>query len=554
MNFSSLKSPALVLTAFALSIIVPDASRHAKLWAQPVDSVDDADDDDDAEQDVPDADEAPDIDIADDDDQADVAMDDDASSGEVDAIDDTAADDMPDDAPDAADADSDSGAQPADDDAADDDDGDADTGDAPAAAAASDDDDDDDDADTPETGLIAREADDDDDDDDMSETGEAQGADDDDDDDDRDGDDDDAPQYVGVEASSEREKLDQLERIDSDNDGFRYRRGEVVALGVDDADMARLTSAGFEVIARERVTALGATATLFKTPARVSDTDALVALDDMLPENSFGLNHLYDRASVRVRGKGPKAMPEKQGCGCRIGVIDTGVAASLPGLKHARLVQASFNGAAPGAGLHGTVISSLIAGTKARDGAQTEIIVGDVFSGPRRTAGSAFAVIKALNWMAERGVAVINVSLSGASNKALADAIARLSARGHVIVAAAGNDGPAAPPAFPAAYPQVVAVTAVDAGDNVYRYAGRGPHINFSARGVDVVGLDQQGKPQSVTGTSFAAPAVAMRLAQSVKTPDPRAASAALKALEASARDLGAPGRDPVFGAGLVEN
>ena len=71
------------------------------------------------------------------------------------------------------------------------------------------------------------------------------------------------------------------------------------------------------------------------------------------------------------------------------------------------------------------------------------------------------ALIKALDWLAAQGVPVINISLSGPRNPAVAGAIARITKRGHVIVAAAGNDGPAAPPVFPGAYDNVVGVTAV---------------------------------------------------------------------------------------------
>lgn len=361
-----------------------------------------------------------------------------------------------------------------------------------------------------------------------------------------------AAQYAGVEDSRQRARLDKQEAIESDDDGFRYRRGEMVALGVDDAGIARLTRAGFRVLERHRMSSLNGQAVLLASPARVRDIDALVQLDGLIGDASHAYNHLFDRASALVRSGGKPQRVTRRACPCRIGVIDTGVAGALPDLKRTRLVQQGFNGGTPDPALHGTIISSLIAGTEPAPGSRTEIIVGDVFSGPRRSAGSALAVVRALDWMAAQKVAVINVSLSGANNPVVADAIARLAARGHIIVAAAGNDGPAAPPAFPAAYPGVVAVTAVDEKQAIYRYANRGSYIAFAARGVDVVGLAPDGTTKIVSGTSFAAPSVAIRLASSLKAPDPAAARAALSGLEREARDLGAPGRDPVFGAGLI--
>ena len=421
------------------------------------------------------------------------------------------------------------------------------------------DDDDDGDGQAAATSSTAEAANDDDDDDDDdgaaddgdSAAGSASTTTDDDDDDD------DASQparYVGVEDTRTRERLDKEEDIESDDEGFRYRRGEFVALGVDGRDIGRLSAAGFTVVERHRLTALDGEAILLRGPARKGsdDDDTLRSIDDLIGDATPAFNHLFDRTAALVRPAGKAERVPRRACPCRIGVIDTAVAGTLPDLKRTKLVQQGFNGGAPDPGLHGTIISSLIAGTQAAPGTKTEIIVGDVFSGPRRTAGSALAVVRALDWMAAQKVAVINVSLAGANNPVVADAIRRLTARGHVIVAAAGNDGPAAPPAFPAAYPGVIAVTAVDATQKVYRYANRGAYIAFAARGVEVVGLGPDGQPRAVTGTSFAAPSVAIRLASTLKGPDPAAARAAITALEREARDLGAPGRDPVFGAGLI--
>jgi subtilisin family serine protease len=98
----------------------------------------------------------------------------------------------------------------------------------------------------------------------------------------------------------------------------------------------------------------------------------------------------------------------------------------------------------------------------------------------------------------------------------------------------------------------IVGVTAVDAQNRVYRYANRGEHVDFSARGVAVAAIDAKGVLRDATGTSFAAPVVAARLASQMTKPDPAAAWRVIRALETEARDLGARGRDPIYGAGLV--
>jgi subtilisin family serine protease len=255
---------------------------------------------------------------------------------------------------------------------------------------------------------------------------------------------------------------------------------------------------------------------------------------------------------VQTTRKRDAALPQRQACGCEIGLIDTGVATGLAFFKHVTLTQRAFNGKTAQPRLHGTAVAHLMAGTRGNPARATKIFVADIFSGPRETAGSSFALIKALDWLAAQNVPVINISLSGPRNPAVASAIARVTKRGHVIVAAAGNDGPAAPPVFPGAYDGVLGVTAVDAQNRVYRYANRGQHVDFAARGVAVAAIDAKGEVRDATGTSFAAPVIAARLAARMRRPDTAAATAAVRAMEAEARDLGPRGRDPIYGAGLI--
>ena len=121
-----------------------------------------------------------------------------------------------------------------------------------------------------------------------------------------------------------------------------------------------------------------------------------------------------------------------------------------------------------------------------------------------------------------------------------------------IIVAAVGNDGPSAKPLYPAAFEPVVAVTAVDRRNNVYRWANQGPQVDFAAWGVEApVALPKGGYGQE-TGTSFAAPVVAAAIAQQVARTG-SSASAAVQALISRAEDLGAKGRDNTYGYGLVK-
>ncbi len=354
------------------------------------------------------------------------------------------------------------------------------------------------------------------------------------------------------DSEADRTALDERDRIDTDGDGFRYRRGEFVALDLGEDDLAELRRGGFEVLARERLAAVDGTLLLLRGPAQLTDAAALDALDTIADPDTIGYNHLFDSSAVQTTRKRDAALPQRQACGCEIGLIDTGVATGLAFFKHVTLTQRAFNGKTAQPRLHGTAVAHLMAGTRGNPARATKIFVADIFSGPRETAGSSFALIKALDWLAAQNVPVINISLSGPRNPAVASAIARVTKRGHVIVAAAGNDGPAAPPVFPGAYDGVLGVTAVDAQNRVYRYANRGQHVDFAARGVAVAAIDAKGEVRDATGTSFAAPVIAARLAARMRRPDTAAATAAVRAMEAEARDLGPRGRDPIYGAGLI--
>ncbi|MEA3108491.1 MAG: hypothetical protein QOI88_3096 [Gammaproteobacteria bacterium] len=130
--------------------------------------------------------------------------------------------------------------------------------------------------------------------------------------------------------------------------------------------------------------------------------------------------------------------------------------------------------------------------------------------------------------------------------------IGSLIAAGYIIVAAVGNDGPAAPPLYPASYPNVVGVTAVDAHHHVLIEAARGPQVMFAAPGADLAAAADGHTFTAMRGTSFAAPFVAALLGSALTAPNAADAAAAIDALAKAAVDLGPPGRDLTYGFGLV--
>lgn len=343
-----------------------------------------------------------------------------------------------------------------------------------------------------------------------------------------------------------RELLRQHRReLEADPDGQPIVRSQILALAPGAAALEAARAAGFEIVRSDEMGEAGVLVTL-RAPPRMSTSRALRHLREADPQGIYDFDHLHIESGVAP----PVLAAAQQGAagnGPRVGLIDSGVAAhaSLDGAVAAQrgFVQQT---AVPAA--HGTAVASLIA--NAAPGAR--IYVADIY-GNAPTGGASSALSRALSWLAGERVPVINVSLVGPRNRIVEAVVTRLAGRGFLIVAAVGNDGPAAAPLFPAAYASVVGVTGVDARSRVLPEAGRGAHVDFAALGVTRAAASGDRAAQ-VRGTSFASPIVAALLAQRLSTPSEANAARALAALRTQARDLGARGRDNVYGEGLVES
>ncbi|MEM8589393.1 MAG: S8 family serine peptidase [Pseudomonadota bacterium] len=244
------------------------------------------------------------------------------------------------------------------------------------------------------------------------------------------------------------------------------------------------------------------------------------------------------------------------GAGVRVGVVDTGINRADPMLAGSRIETASFT-QSPGSVStdHGTAIAILLVGGEAGGFAglvpAAELYGADVFE---RIGGeveaTTDALVNALDWLAGRDVDIVNMSLSGPNHPLLEAAINALTARGVLVVAAAGNGGPTAAPAFPGAYSQVLSVSAVDRLMRPYRQANRGDYITFAAPGVNLP-LPGTGSRSEWSGTSFASAYLTGVVAEILADNRARDAAGVIRTLQSSALDLGSPGRDAVFGWGL---
>ncbi|MCE3284687.1 MAG: peptidase [Steroidobacteraceae bacterium] len=347
------------------------------------------------------------------------------------------------------------------------------------------------------------------------------------------------------------------DRLAVDPRGELVVRGELLAEPSNDAAMRAWADAGFRVLRQRSLADFGLDLYVLEPPAGRALDASLRRLRTLDPPGHYDFHHvLTDGGSADVGNvANDVATPASPARTVRVGLIDGGLAATHEAFAGVGLlVHGCGDERVPST--HGTAVGALLAeslGARANGGAQgVELVAADVYCGDA-TGGAVERVIDALGWMSQRQVPVINVSLVGPRNRVLERVIARVIARGHTIVAAVGNDGPAASPLFPAAYEGVVGVTAVDRRRRVLLEAGRGPHVDFAALGTDLQAATLPHGRASVRGTSFAAPQVAAMFARRLQRADPAAAAAAFEALAHEAIDLGARGRHPIYGLGWVE-
>jgi hypothetical protein len=343
-----------------------------------------------------------------------------------------------------------------------------------------------------------------------------------------------------------------------DPNGARAVRGQVLALSPSDEALVKATALHFEIVADDNLPALNLRLVTLRAPANLDTDAALAVLRASDPGGAYDYDHVYDPSggALTIVGPATTLVAGSGGVSGAIGIIDAGILTKHPVLAAAHIVARNCVGAgASPATEHGTQIASLLVGdgngfTGVAPGAT--LYAADVFGGVT-TGGDAVAIARGLGWLADQNAVAINVSLVGPPNQILEAAVKGIIARGAAVIAAVGNDGAAGRVEYPAGYPGVIGVTAVDEANNVQIDANRGPDVMFAARGVNVRAAALSGRLATVTGTSYAAPQVTARLARELGRPDRAALRGAIERLKAEAIDLGAPGWDPVYGFGLIE-
>jgi subtilisin family serine protease len=324
---------------------------------------------------------------------------------------------------------------------------------------------------------------------------------------------------------------------------------------------------GLERIASQNFALLGSTIGLFRIVDR-RPIDAVrnkLAADGRVRSVQFNFRHFlqdqkrsegdpaqYALAQLRL----PQAHALARGINVTIAVIDSGI-----DVKHPELVNSvadSFDalGSREGPHIHGTGIAGAIVAHARLMGSAPEakLLAIRAFSGGSTGGEStSYVILKGLDYATEHGAQIVNMSFAGPKDPLIERAVAATAGRGILMVAAAGNAGAKSPPLYPAANPNVIAVSGIDAREKLFAASNRGNHIALAAPGADIFLPAPGEKYQIASGTSFSA-AYVSGVAALILERNPALKPGDVRAiLTKTAGDLGAPGRDDLFGAGKAD-
>jgi subtilisin family serine protease len=260
----------------------------------------------------------------------------------------------------------------------------------------------------------------------------------------------------------------------------------------------------------------------------------------------------YAVAQLRL----PQAHALARGMNVTIAVIDSGI-----DVKHSELANSvadSFDalGSKEGPHVHGTGIAGAIAAHARLMGSAPEarlLAIRAFGAGTSGAESTSYVILKALDYAAEHGAQIINMSFAGPKDPLIERGIAATASRGIVMVAAAGNAGARSLPLYPAANPNVIAVSGTDAQEKLFAASNRGNHIAVAAPGADIFLPAPDEKYQITSGTSFSAAYVSGVAALILERNPALKPNDVFAILTRTARDLGAPGRDDLFGAGEAD-
>jgi subtilisin family serine protease len=282
----------------------------------------------------------------------------------------------------------------------------------------------------------------------------------------------------------------------------------------------------------------------------LQDGDARDAKSEVV--NNEGDAAQYELVKLHL----PQAHTLAKGDNVLIAVIDSEIDSNHPELAGSIVESFDTLEAAKAPHQHGTAVAGLIAAHGRLMGAAPDarILAVRTFDPAGAAAqGTTFNILKGLDWAVAHGARVINMSFAGPSDPAIHRALESAHKKGIVLVAAAGNAGATSPPLYPAADPNVIAVTATDANDKLFEHSNRGRHIAIAAPGAQImVAIPENGYEVS-SGTSYSAAEVSGIVALMLQRKADLTPDQVRAILRATAKDLGPKGPDIMFGAGLAD-
>lgn len=367
-------------------------------------------------------------------------------------------------------------------------------------------------------------------------------------------------------------------RLKKNKDTSSYVSNELVAVSadIDQAKQLAQIMSGYQAraIRRKTMKSLGMVLTTFRLAPGYNVTDMLEQLRTDSPDIWIDANHYYfpNKSSRKNQQEKSSVNPSREKLfsninysvnkqcskNLKIGLLDGPVNTSVESLAAQSIKQKNMfsRGKKIASSNHATAIASLIVGNKEFPGlagiaSEAELFVGVVMqSDPdddKKSFSTTESLILGLNWLVEQKVNVINLSLGGPRNALLEIALMRVLSLDIGVVAAAGNGGNNSQQSYPAAQNDVIAVSAVDSELHLAEDATQGDYIELAAPGVDLWVPYAQSKAHYLSGSSLAAPLVAVALAQL------GGSAKQAEALFKTSKDLGEPGKDPKYGWGLLQ-
>lgn len=262
----------------------------------------------------------------------------------------------------------------------------------------------------------------------------------------------------------------------------------------------------------------------------------------------------------------PSLWKKTTGKGVKVAVLDTGCAVLHPDLKDQLLDAVDFTNSKVGpadTNGHGTHCCGVIAAQRNKVGIvgvapDAKLLVGKVLGDGG--AGSVDTIVKGIEWAVSKKADIISMSFGAhVSDKRLQKAIEYAYSKNVLLIAAAGNEGPGPQTVgYPARYPQVMSVAAIDPNRKVAKFSSRGPEVDIAAPGVDILSCYPPKNYAKLSGTSMATPFVAGVVALLLSYDRAKGINRInntmelIEAVKATSFDAGSQGFDNEYGWGLI--